>query len=331
MPDNSQPPITELRAVFGHGFDGAVEVASIGKPVPAATLGIWRVQTADDGAVLKLVGNAIGENPKWQSGEALDHWYYWKREPLAYESGFLAALPAQLRAPACRGVFDRPDGTIAIWLEDVRATPANGWTLDRYELAARHFGSLFDVRDPADWLSRDWLREYIDVRWAAARQPWVAPLLDALDRMPRALCHFDVHPANLFGDDDGPTIAIDWSFVGIGAIGEDVGNLVADAVLDFHVEPKDLRDLYERLVCGYTAGLREAGWDGVDVLPRAAMATTIAAKYAWIRLELERAVSEQREMLNRRPLNEALYWWEPAVDFIAECTREAQALLASLT
>ncbi len=283
----------------------------------------------DDTAVLKLVGNAIGENPKWQSGEALDHWYYWKREPLAYESGLLTSLPGELRVPVCRGVFERDDGTIALWLEDVRATPATEWTLDRYEVAARHLGSLFSVHAHADWLSRDWLRDYIDVRWATTRQPFVAPLLDALDRMPRALCHFDVHPANLFGDDGGPTIAIDWSFVGIGAIGEDAGNLVPDAVLDFSFPPEGIGDLYERIVRGYTAGLRDAGWDGPESEPRAAIATTIAAKYAWISVELERAVAEQRELLNRRPLHEALHWWEPGVEFIAERTREAQKLLAS--
>jgi thiamine kinase-like enzyme len=158
----------------------------------------------------------------------------------------------------------------------------------------------------------------------------VPALLDALDRMPRALCHFDVHPANLFGDEDGPTIAIDWSFVGIGAIGEDVGNLVPDAVLDFHIAPDRIDELYERLVRGYTDGLRAAGWRGPDSLPRAAMAMTIAAKYAWIAPEVENALAEQREMLNRRPLNETLKWWEPAVVFIAERIREAHALLGSL-
>jgi thiamine kinase-like enzyme len=147
--------------------------------------------------------------------------------------------------------------------------------------------------------------------------------------MPRSLCHFDVHPSNLFGDDGGPTIAIDWSFVGVGAIGEDAGNLVADAVLDFHIAPDEVGALYERAVRGYGIGLREAGWSGPESMPRAAMAALIAAKYAWIRPELKRAVAEQRELLNRRPRAEALQWWEPAVEFIAERTREAQALIAS--
>ena len=48
-------------------------------------------------------------------------------------------------------------------------------------------------------------------------------------------------PANLFADGDDCTVAVDWSFVGIGAIGEDAGNLVADAVLDFHVDPAAAR------------------------------------------------------------------------------------------
>jgi hypothetical protein len=328
MPNAPEVPVAETRAVF----DGAdvVAIESIAQPVPAATLGLWRVRTANDRAVLKLVGYTIGSNPKWQSGKDVDHWYYWKREALAYESGLLGSLPDGLRAPACRGVFERSDGTIAIWMEDVGAAPATHWALDRYEVAAHHFGGLYQFEPDADWLSHDWLRSYISLRRATIDQPWVALLLDALDRMPRAFCHFDLHPANLFGDDDGPTVAIDWSFVGIGAIGEDVGNLVPDAVLDFHIAPGLIDELYERLVRGYTAGLREAGWRGADSLPRAAMSMTIAAKYAWIAPELEHAVAEQREMLNRRPLNETLKWWEPAVVFIEERTREAHALLDAL-
>jgi hypothetical protein len=40
-------------------------------------------------------------------------------------------------------------------------------------------------------------------------------------------------------------VLIDWAFVGIGALAEDAAVLVADAVLDFHVEPQRFDELYE--------------------------------------------------------------------------------------
>ncbi len=106
--------------------------------------------------------------------------------------------------------------------------------------------------------------------------------LDALDLLPRTLCHLDVHPGNLFAEADGSTVAIDWAFVGIGAIGEDAGNLVPDAVLDFHIPAAVIDDLCETVAAWYAAGLAHAGWSDPRSFARLGMAATIAAKYAWI-------------------------------------------------
>lgn len=37
------------------------------------------------------------------------HWNYWRREPLAYQSGLLAALPAGLKAPRCYAIVEQAD------------------------------------------------------------------------------------------------------------------------------------------------------------------------------------------------------------------------------
>jgi thiamine kinase-like enzyme len=140
--------------------------------------------------------------------------------------------------------------------------------------------------------------------------------LGVLDGMPATLCHFDFHPANLFDGGHDTTAAIDWSFVGIGALGEDAGNLVPDAVLDFHVDPEGLDALYEAVADGYEAGLRAAGWSGSDATVRLAMSATMAAKYAWIGPAILRAVREGRPLLNRRPVAEALAAWAPTVHFL---------------
>jgi thiamine kinase-like enzyme len=153
--------------------------------------------------------------------------------------------------------------------------------------------------------------------------------LDALDRLSRTLCHLDLHPANLFARDD-TTVAIDWSFVGLGAIGEDAGNLVPDSVLDFHVSPDRIGELHEVVSRGYEAGLREAGWDGPAELVHLATSATIAAKYAWILPALLRAAVEGRELVNGPPFAETIRWWAPTVGFIHERAAEARDLVRSL-
>ena len=130
--------------------------------------------------------------------------------------------------------------------------------------------------------------------------------LDCLDRLPRTVCHYDLHPANLFADGEGSTVAIDWAFVGLGAIGEDAGNLVPDSVLDFHVDPSQIDALYELAAGSYHRGLRDAGWNGPTSTVRLAMAAAIAAKFAWIAPAILRATSEERQLLNGRPIEEAL-------------------------
>jgi len=357
-------PADELEAVFGDVGHGSLTVEPLPHAaVASATAGLWRVRIADRSAVVKLLAHApAGGSPNWRSGDEESHWYYWRREAEAYRSGLLAGLGGGLRAPRCDLVVDRGDGSVALWLEDLRGDPASSWSLDRYQQAARHLGhaqgEFIAARQVPDdpWISRRWLRSYLDqplrrLTVPTDRELWRHPLLadwfptpptaalqamradrgrflTALDRAPTTLCHHDFHPANLFDGGHGSTAAIDWSFVGIGALGEDAGNLVPDAVLDFHVDPEDLDALYEAVAGGYAAGLRAANWSGSDATVRLAMSATMAAKYAWIGPALAHAVIDGRELLNGRPIGDAVPWWAPTVGFLLDRAREARELEA---
>jgi hypothetical protein len=328
--------------------------------VAAGTQGIWRVRDGDRTAVVKVLAHAPDYQGNWPSGVAEDDWGYWRREALAYSSGLLASLGGRLRAPSCI-VEEQDDGSVALWLEDLsdRGVPAPTWELSRYGDAARHLGRAqgeFVVAGgrplPTDrWLSRGWLRTYLTRRDAdmslltdpmAWRHPLVAAgfpdppvdelvamradqerFLAVLDGMPPTLAHLDCHPANLF-DVDGDTVVIDWGFVGIGALGEDPGNLVPDSVLDFHVGAEHLDLLYETVASGYHAGLRDAGWSGSADDVRRAMAAAMAAKYAWIAPGILRATSEGRDRMNGRPIAEALAAWAPTVRFLLARADEAR-------
>ncbi len=308
-------PADELLAVFGPTGTEAVSMERIYDPTVSATRGIWRVRVGESSAVLKVIGHSASGHAHWLSGDEPDHWLYWQREALAYRSGMLDDLPGGLRAPTCLHLADRNDGTIAMWLDDERGTPATEWTIDRYGVAARYLGHMQGVcigrtLPSYDWLSRGWLREYLnqrddDLTLVGNRELWRHPLLapwfptppierlmamrrdqldflDVLGALPRTLCHLDVHPGNLFADTDDTTVAIDWAFMGIGAIGEDAGNLVPDSVLDFHIDPTRIQDLDAALTTGYRQGLVESGWTGPPSTARLGMTATIAAKYAWI-------------------------------------------------
>ena len=329
------------------------------EPVAAASAGIWRVSGPGWSLVLKVLRHSVEGHRHWRSGEDEDHWYYWRREAVAYESGLLSSLAGQLRPPRCALVAERPDGSVALWLEDAGGTPGVDWATDHYGLAARHLGQAQGEfaagrsLPPHRWLSRDWLRAYLAQRdgdlelvgdpeaWRRGplREWFPAPpveeqramragqdeFLAALDGMPQTVCHFDLHPANLFSV-GGETVLIDWSFVGIGPVGMDPATLVADAVLDFHVAADRADALFEHVLEGYVEGLADAGWRGNRELVRLAMAATVAARYAWIAPAMLRVVEQGNEQLNRRPLEAALQWWAPAVEFLLRQTARARDL-----
>jgi hypothetical protein len=132
-------------------------------------------------------------------------------------------------------------------------------------------------------------------------------------------------PASWPGGPDGSTVVIDWAFVGVGALGEDPGNLVPDAVLDFHVPPDRLDELHDLVAAGYHAGLRAAGWDGSRDEVRLAMAAAMAAKFAWLAPFVLRAAAEGRDRLNGRPFAEALTAWAPTIHFLLAQAATARA------
>ena len=351
---------TVVERITGAPDPGQWSCQKIHDAVPSATIGLWRVQGEGWSVVLKVVGLGTDGHPAWRAGADVGHWYYWRREADAYESGLLT-FDGDLRVPRCFLVAERPGRRVALWLEDLAGTiPATAWSMARYRRAAvdlgRAQGSFATTRALPDhpWLSRDWLRAYLSQRdgdMGLLEDPaawdnelvrrWLAPslgpavvtlragqeaFLAALDATAPTLCHFDLHPANLFADAAG-TVLIDWSFVGLGALGEDAGNLVPDAVLDFHVPAAEVDELFDAVAGGYLDGLRAAGWDGPARTVELALRASIAAKYAWIAPAMLRAAAEGRPSLNRRPIAETFAAWAPVLLFLVRCGHEAMGLL----
>src|SRR5262249_33986528 len=108
-------PPEEIELVFGAGAK-ACGPRPVRKAPPAATSGIWHVATDSDSAVLKVVQLSEAGSLRWPAAPGSEHPYYWRREVEVYESGLVERLVG-LCAPACRGIFERPDGSVALWLE----------------------------------------------------------------------------------------------------------------------------------------------------------------------------------------------------------------------
>ena len=222
----------------------------------------------------------------------------WRREALVYRSGIVANLPGDLMTPRCFGVVRQAVDEFWIWLEDVEDWRGPRWPLSRYALAARHFGQfngafLASLSLPAyPWLSKGrWgplaaraaphiaqLQRYRDHPLVGRQYPpdiyerilrlWRArePLLQALERVPKTLCHLDAFRRNLFSrpgaEGREQTVAIDWDFMGVAPLGEELSVLVQASLYFDEVEVAQARSLDEHTFAGYMAGLEEAGWQG---------------------------------------------------------------------
>ncbi|MCA9238826.1 MAG: hypothetical protein KDA37_01440 [Planctomycetales bacterium] len=250
------------------------------------------------------------------SADSEDAFAYLNREWHAYQSGYLQALTADLSAPHCYGTTE--SGQMRqIWMEDLGSETSQSWTLDSFALTARVFGgwngrSLRTGGVPDfPWFCRSAAREwhlqaapeiqalrthpdhplihrlYPQDHAAAVLQLWDdrSLFLDALARLPQAVCHNDAFRRNLFIKSPhaghGQVVALDWAYLGWGALGEEVAAMVAGNLLFDEIPLADI-DVYAAAIYdAYLTGLQASGWVGDPRLMRLGFTAAAAMKYVF--------------------------------------------------
>lgn len=261
-------------------------------------------------------GRVISE----EMAEDASRFSYWRREANAFASGRLDALDGSLVAPRCFGITEGPGATgkqVWLWLEDLGSSTVPTAADPDYRLLGRHLGQFngssagyVPVADDA-WISRGWLRSWLETAIAGYvpvlenSELWAHPmlqrafhdpvqqrllnmwneretLLEVLEQLPQTFCHLDAYPGNLFARAGAEqTVAIDWSFAGMAAPGEELAPLVIGTALVGLGDVATIRVAEEHAMAGYLAGLRDAGWSGDAGAVHLAFRVSAALRYGF--------------------------------------------------
>ena len=293
-----------------------------------------------------------------------DGFAYWKREAEALASGLLEHLTPGLSAPICYAVSDQPDGSVWLWMENVKNVQ-EAWTLTHYVETARLLGrwqAQYLVGKPlpqGGWLTPSgWNRDFVEenaltmeLLKRSQEKPWVRyaypedklreilwawdereVFYQVLENLPQVFCHRDVFGRNLM-DRQGETVLIDWAYAGIGAVGEELTPLVQATYLWHEVEEGTFKELEDGIFSGYLEGLREVGWRGDAALVRLGYAASSALRYTigtirfgFLSLLDENTSPDSPDALTQESRKSIDFWTETMRRYIFPLAREAYHL-----
>ncbi len=285
-------------------------------PLNAVTAVVERVSDADGHTLIRKelrrpdASSTEGTAGAWAASTDPEHWNYWRREADAYLSGPLRDRLQIAGLDIAKADVEETDAGVVLWLEDVAGTPGTEFALDDHAAVAAGLGR-WQAQGPLSetWASRRFLRDYSaskparyelvedDAAWAqpliakcwpaALRDGWRRllanrePLLTVMESLPRTRSHLDVWVSNEIRRPNGPIVLLDWAFAGDGAVGEDLGNHIPDAVFDLFWPAEQIAELDDTCFDAYVSGLHDAGWHGDEGEVRLGI-TASCVKYSWL-------------------------------------------------
>ncbi|MGV3465173.1 MAG: phosphotransferase [Heyndrickxia sp.] len=244
------------------------------------------------------------------------HHNFWKREALINQSKLLDDLPEVIHTPQCYMVEEKPNGTVWIWMEEIKKNNIELWSENEFAFVAKQLGIFNGAyvmgKEIPDytWICRNWLKSWVnDCKKYSIDPTNYYPQLKGqydlddiwnsfiylnqnrekhfytLSTLPRVLAHQDLSKQNMFihriqGSEKKLTF-IDWQFLSISGLGEDLGKLYGVALSQRDI-PIEKGEFYQELLFrNYLEGLMDAGWNGDRALPRYGFCASFALRSAW--------------------------------------------------
>ncbi|MHA7967520.1 hypothetical protein ACX93W_25690 [Paenibacillus sp. CAU 1782] len=265
------------------------------------------------------------------SRNQVEHYYYWKREVLVYQSGMLSRLPLSIRAPLCHAVEEHPDGDVWIWLEDMAIEAIQSdWSFAHMSKISHLLGKYNGVYitgtplPTESFLCHSWLRSWVEVCVAYTKpieeqkviwdscledfngnsSMWelyqinrhrVNSLLETRELLPRVFTHQDVHWDNIFIEQVNgidSLLAIDWQFASISGVGEELGRMFGYALIKNKIPINKVEEYKEALFQSYLQGLRDKGWKGNSKLVRFGFIASTSLRFIMVIDKLIRNLEE---------------------------------------
>lgn len=237
-----------------------------------STLGVWRTAVGEEAVVVKRLGQPGAYDTAELSWRR--HFAYWRRAADVATAGLVDDTPGMI-APRTSVVEDDEGITLTTeWVEDA-ANSGLFAALSMGRFAGADLGG-------ARWLARNQFRDRmarIDYNggWPTLMRTTAADIahtlwqrrehfINLLDELPQVAQHGDPAPQNLLGrtEDGERLIAIDWSCLGHGPVGGDLGLYLLHA-----------REAFEPLLEAYVLGLP----DGLATRAEATLGAQISAVY----------------------------------------------------
>ena len=331
----------EIDTIFGRGADSSdLAQQSLYKPAASATGEVTRITVDGRSAVAKVLGPPPpGDTGSWAAGTEPTDPYYWRREADIYASGLLDDPPVGIRAPRCLGVFDRDDGSVIIWLEDLQAgTLATQFDIAAHAQSIRRLGRwqarLTNVALPQELEDSGWMSTYVDrhagdvdllsdTAVVGGLRALVDPVLaervlciwnerelflDWALTGPQTFAHHDLSPKNLFRLHHD-IVVIDWAFATRDALGVDAGAYGINAAADFHLDPTQVAVANDQFATSFLDGLNDEGWADDATIVRRSLAASAAIKFAWLLPAVCRGSISDWATFNGKPRLDGIACW----------------------
>lgn len=257
--------------------------------------------------ILKII------KPDTAEKDHLEHHNYWRREAFVLESGILRKLPNSVGVAECYLVEEEQDGTVWLWMEFIEGIYAN--TVGQFSFIARQLGqfngayltgkTLPDYK----WICRSWLKSWTTASrmYAPNMESFASRLsseneqsiwawyqkmlenidiaLDSLQQLPRVLAHQDLSQMNMLlvkkENNENQLFLIDWQFMSISGVGEDLGKLFGVNLSLGIIPPNEYIKFQTSVFHAYLEGLREMGWSGDERLVRYGFCLSTALRSVW--------------------------------------------------